>query len=96
MPSLIGEAEKDGFECLKIGVSGVSKLSGDFEQGGTPLYIERETQSSGTLYFAHKKGMFISIETESRGEGVINVPSAGFDIPQTITSKSSVTVHLEK
>ena len=94
--TLIEETEKDSFECLKIGVSGVSKLSGDFEQGGTPLYIERETQSSGTLYFAHKKGMFISIETESRGEGVINVPSAGIDIPQTITSKSSVTVHLEK
>jgi hypothetical protein len=94
--TLIEETVKDGFECLKIAVKGVVKLSGDFEQGGTPLYIERETKSSGTLYFAHKKGMFLSIETESTGEGVINVPSAGIDIPQTITSQSSVTVRFEK
>jgi hypothetical protein len=94
--TLIEETVKDGFECLKIAVKGVVKLSGNFEQGGTPLYIERETKSAGTLYFAHKKGMLLSIETESTGEGVINVPSAGIDIPQTITSKSSVTVRFEK
>lgn len=94
--TLIGEEEKDGYECVKIDVKGVVHLSGDFEQAGTPLYVERETISSGTLYFAYKEGMFISQETESTSEGVINVPSAGIDIPQTITSKGSVTVQLEK
>lgn len=94
--TLIEETEKDGFDCLKIDVKGVLKLSGDFEQAGTPLSLERETTSSGTLYFAHKKGMFIRVETDSTAEGIITVPSAGIDIPQTITSKSSVTVQLEK
>jgi hypothetical protein len=94
--TLIEETEMNGFDCLKIQVTGVSKLSGDFEQGGTPLYVERETKSSGMIYFAYKEGMFISSETESLGEGIINVPSAGIDIPQTINSKSSVTVSFEK
>jgi len=94
--TLIEETEKDGFDCLKIEMTGVSRLSGDFEQGGMPLSIERETTSSGTIYFAFKKGMFISGESESLGEGIINVPQYGLEIFQTITTKGSLTVRIEK
>jgi hypothetical protein len=94
--TLIEEMEMNGFDCLKIQVTGISKLSGDFEQGGTPLSLERETKSSGTIYFAYKEGMFISSESESTGDGIIYVPSAGIDLPQTITSKSSVKVSFDK
>ncbi len=94
--TLIEETEKDGFDCLKIEMKGTSRLSGDFEQGGTPLTIERETTFTGTIYFAYKDGMFISSESESLGDGIINVPSAGIDIPQTISSKGSLTVQIEK
>ena len=90
--TLIEEVEKDGIECLKIEVKGVTTLSGNFEQGGTPLTIDRETTSTGTLYFAPKLGMFVSSESESIGEGIIHVSAAGIDIPQTITSKGSVAV----
>jgi len=93
---LIEETEKDGFDCLKIEITGTSRLSGDFEQGGMPLSIEREETSTGTLYFAHKEGMFIRSESESLGEGIINVPSQGLEIPETITSKGSLTVRIEK
>ncbi len=94
--TLIEETEKDGFDCLKIEVTGTSRLSGDFEQGGMALYIEREETSTGTLYFAYKEGMIISSESESLGEGIINVPSLGAEIPETITSKGSLTVRIEK
>ncbi len=94
--TLIEEVEKDGFDCLKIEMTGVSRLSGDFEQGGMPLSIERETTSTGTLYFAHKEGMLISSESESIGEGIIDVPQAGMVIPQSMVTKESLTVRIEK
>jgi hypothetical protein len=94
--TLLEETEWEGFECLKIGVTGISKLSGDFEQDGTALSLERETKSSGTLYFAYKKGMFVRIESESSAEGIITVPAADLDIPQTLSSKGTVTVLFEK
>lgn len=94
--TVIDETQFDGYECLKIEVIGTSKLTGDFEQGGTPLSIERDTTSKGIMYFAYKKGMFIRMESESTAEGIITVPSASIDIPQTIFSKSSVSVRFEK
>ncbi|MFC2160074.1 DUF6263 family protein, partial [Acidobacteriota bacterium] len=94
--TLIEEVEKDGFDCLKIEMKGTSRLSGDFEQEGQALSIERESTTTGTLYFAYKEGMFISFESESFGEGIIDVPAYGIQIPQTLTSKGSVTVQFEK
>lgn len=94
--TLIEETQMEGFDCLKIEMKGVSRISGDFEQEGMALYIERETISTGTLYFAYKEGMLISGVSESIGEGIIDVPSAGIVIPQTVTSKGSVTVKFEK
>jgi len=89
---LVEEAKKDGFDCLKIAIAGKEKLTGDFEQAGTALSIDRETQVTGFLYFAFKQGMFISIEAESKAEGVIVVQIAGQEIPQTITTKGTVSV----
>lgn len=94
--TLIEEMEKDGFDCLKIEMTGTSRISGDFEQNGMPLSIERESTSSGTIYFAFKEGMLISSESESLGEGIINVLEYGLEIFQTITTKGSLTVRIEK
>lgn len=94
--TLIEEVKKDGFDCLKIEMTGTSHLVGDFEQEGMALSIERDTISTGTIYFAYKEGMLISMESESRGEAIINVPSVGMEIPQTMVSKGSLTIKLEK
>ena len=94
--TLIEEVEKDGFDCLKIEMKGVSKLSGNFEQSGMELFIDRETTTTGTIYFAYKEGMFVYSDAESIGEGIIDVPAAGIQIPQTLSSKGVVTVKIEK
>jgi hypothetical protein len=93
---LIEEVEKDGYDCLKIEVMGTDNLSGDFEQQGTPLSLERDTTTKAVLYFAYKKGMFILYEAESKAEGIIFVPSAGMEIPQTMTTKGNVVVRFKK
>jgi len=92
---VLEEITRDGIECLKIEVAGTTKLSGEFEQQGNSLSMEREVKSSGFLYFAHQQGMFIGMEMDSRAEGVITVLNAGIDLPQTITSKGTVTVRFE-
>lgn|GEM_PF-2292566 len=94
--TLIEEVEWEGHECVKIEVTGVQKLSGDFEQNGTPLSLERETKTEGTIYFAHKKGMYLSMEMHSDAEGIITVVGAGMEIPQTMTTKANVIVKFTK
>ena len=93
---VLEEVQKDGMNCLKIEYEVVTKASGEFEQQGTPLSLERETISNGTLYFAYEKGIFIASESESKGEGIITVESMGIEIPQTIVSKGTVTVEFVK
>lgn len=93
------EVKKEGYDCLKIESAGVARTTGDFEQNGTPLSIERETKTKSTIYFAYKLGMYISIEGESNAEGVITIQGAGMEgteIPQSITSKSLVAVVFSK
>ncbi|MGB2908888.1 MAG: hypothetical protein WBB73_17460 [Candidatus Aminicenantaceae bacterium] len=93
--TLVEEVEKDGLACLRIEFTDKSKLSGDIEQQGTPLTLERDTTTKGNMYFAYEKGMFVLYETESKSEGIIFVPSAGIEIPQTITTKGSVVIRFE-
>ena len=85
-------AAKDGMDCLRIDVKATVKLSGTFEQQGMQMELTRETKSTGVIYFAFEKGMFINIETTSVGHSEVNVPAASMTIPQDITSKSSIKV----
>jgi len=91
---VIEETKREGFDCLKIEFSSKDKLQGDFQQGGMDLSMERETTTTGTLYFAYDEGMFVYSEAEGKGEGIITVEQMGVDIPQTLNSKGSVTVQI--
>jgi hypothetical protein len=93
---VVEEVKKDGYDCVKIESSGIQNLSGEIEQNGQPLEIERETISSGTIYFAYQKGMFLQIEASSEAEGLITVIGAGMEIPQKNTTKADVTVKFTK
>ena len=94
--TVIAEVKIDGYDCLKIESNGISRLTGDIEQSGTTLNLDRETKSKGTLYFAYKIGMFVSIEAESNSAGIITIVSTGMEVPQTITSKGTTTVVFSK
>ena len=48
---VIEEVKRDGHDCLKIESNGVSHMSGDFEQNGTPLTLDRETKTKGHFIF---------------------------------------------
>jgi len=94
--TLVEEAVKDGFDCVKIDVATTVNMNGNVEQQGMPLTITRETKSNETMYFAYKKGMYVSRETSSKSEGVVTVESMGMEIPQNITGTSVVTVQFNE
>ena len=89
---LIEEAKKDGFDCVKIEVISTVKTTGSGETQGMPFTLEREANITEIIYFAYKKGMYLSREGSSKQEGIINFESIGMEIPQDITGKSSVIV----
>jgi len=93
---VVEEVKKDGYDCLKIETTGIQNLSGEFEQNGTPLSIERETKSSGIIYFAYQLGMFLSLDVKAEAEGLITVVGAGMEIPQQNTTKANITVKFAK
>ncbi len=93
--TLVEEVEKDGIACLRIEFTDTNTLSGDFEQQGQLLTLDRKTTTTGNVYFAYEKGMYALIETDSNAEGSILVQSAGIDIPQTITTKGKVAIRFE-
>jgi hypothetical protein len=86
------KVEKDGLACLKIEFTSTAKLSGELEQQGTKLELTRETKSTGTIWFAIEKGMYISMEVAATAAGQVYVPAASVSIPQEITSKMIVAV----
>jgi hypothetical protein len=89
---VVEEVEMDGLQCLKIEIDGEQTMSGEFEQNGMPLALSRSTKSTGTIYFAYEKGMYTQMDVTSEGNGIINVLSAGMELPQTIQTQTKVRV----
>ena len=82
----------DEKECFKIDVTGTAKTSGEFEQNGTQLSLDRTATSSGHVIFAYNKGMYLSMEITSKTADLIDVPVAGITITQTISSSTITAV----
>ena len=82
----------EGEECLRIEITGTARTSGNFEQQGMLIGIDRSSKSSGHLFFAYNKGMYISMDLVTKTDGLVTVESAGMTIPQTINSTTKTTV----
>jgi hypothetical protein len=89
---LIEEVKKDGFDCVKIEVTSTATTTGSGETQGMPFTLEREAHATEVIYFAYKKGMYISREGSSKQEGIVSFESLGMEMPQSISEKSSVVV----
>jgi hypothetical protein len=90
--SALGEEEREGVKCLKVGFKGTLTLSGSGTQMGANLVVEGEGNQEGTLFFAPAKGLLLSAETNSTQEMTIAVTgAANMTIPQSLTTKSTLT-----
>jgi hypothetical protein len=86
------KVKKDGLDCLKISAEGTGKVSGEFEQQGMQIELTRDTKTTGTIWFAVEKGMYISMESTSASRGEAYIPAAAITIPQNISSRMSLKV----
>jgi hypothetical protein len=86
-----GIEKKDGQECLKIDVVSNQKMSGELEQQNMQMKMTRDTKSTGAVYFAPKKGFYVSADYASTAKGEVDIPAAGATIPQNITSNTTIT-----
>jgi hypothetical protein len=90
--TVMERAKNNGLDCLKINVVGTGNLSGEFEQQGMQLELTRDTKSTGVIWFAIEKGMYVSLESVSTATGQVYVPAASMTIPQSTSAKLSLKV----
>ena len=84
--TIAGNETVAGCECLKISFEGTSSQYGTGSMQGTELVLDGTVKSKGTVYFAPKEGLMISLEQTSSNE--TNVSGTG---EQMFTSTRSTT-----
>ena len=90
---VLEKLEVDGMACVKLDVVGKSKTTGEFQQGGMDLVMDRNAITTGHVIFAINEGMFLSMQMDSKTHGIIDVPIASIQIIQDISSDTSIEVN---
>ena len=69
--TLAGFETVGGRECARIEVEFTGTLEGEGDEQGVHWTTTGDLVGSGTMYFAHEEGIFVSESTSGMGEGVI-------------------------
>jgi len=90
---IAGNETVGGYECLKISFEGMSSQYGTGSRQGMELVLDGSVKSKGTVYFAPKEGLMVSLEQTSTNE--MNISGTGeqmFTAVQSTTSASKVVL----
>lgn len=63
----------NGYDCMKINVVYTSTLEGEGSQNGADLFTTGTLKGTSTWYYAYKKGILVSYETDGNGETITEV-----------------------
>ncbi len=77
---LIEETKIDGHDCVRIDGVYTVKISGSFSVGGLDLELDLSGKGEETIYFAWKKGMLLSAESQSVVSGSAGNEEMGMSI----------------
>jgi hypothetical protein len=77
-----------GWECVKIEVNITGTIDGTGEQMGNKFTFKGNVKGTSTWYFAYKKGIFVSMKSDTDTDGTIEVTAMGMTIPMKTKSKS--------
>jgi len=66
--TLVGSETKLGHDCLKIEYTGKTTTTGKMSSMGMEMFIEGDGKVSGTVFFDHKLGFTVSVESTSDDE----------------------------
>jgi hypothetical protein len=92
---VVEKLEVDGKDCVKLDVTGKATTTGEFQQGGMDLSMDRTAISTGYVIFAINEGMFLSMQMESKTDDIIDIPVASIQIIQNIASSTAIDVKFE-
>ncbi len=84
---VVGTKTVKGFECLEISYERTSTLKGTASRGGQDIFVNGEDHTKGTMFFAAREGILVSVTNEGSGEQNQSVPSQSVQI-QTASTKS--------
>jgi hypothetical protein len=90
---IAGNESVGGYDCLKITFEGASSQYGTGSRQGMELVLDGTVKSKGTVYFAPKEGLMVSLEQTSANE--MNISGTGeqmFTAIQSTTSTSKVVL----
>ena len=78
----------NGWECVKIETKTTGTIDGSGEQMGNKFTFKGNVKGSSTWYFAYKKGIFVSMKSNTDTEGTVEVTAMGMTIPMKSESKT--------
>lgn len=87
---LTGLTVKDGIECMKIDAEYKQNQSGTMESQGFALTISGEGSGKDVIYFAYKKGIFLSREGTMEAKGSIDASGMAIPFNMKFVFKSNI------
>ncbi|MDH3216020.1 MAG: hypothetical protein OEN01_06970 [Candidatus Krumholzibacteria bacterium] len=93
--TLMEETRYDGHDCVKIKGEYTINMSGSLAFGGLDLALNLTGMGTDTIYFAWKKGMFLSAETHAVLKGSADNEDMGVAIPMNHDIKTITSVRLD-
>jgi len=93
--TLIEETKFGGLDCLKLEGEYTITLSGTIAASGLDLEMNVAGTGTDTIYFAWKKGMFLSSETRFNMKGSADNEEMGVSIPMEHDIETMTTVSLD-
>jgi hypothetical protein len=93
--TLIEETRFDGHDCLKIEGKYTFDMSGPLAAGGLDLELNVAGAGTDIIYFAWKKGMFLSSESRATMKGSADNEDMGVAIPMDHDFETITTVSLD-
>lgn len=90
--TLKGLETVNGLECVKIEARITGTFDGKGEQMGSTFTFKGNITGTSTWYFAYKKGIFVSMKSDTTSEGSVEVSAQGMTIPMKTESKSEINL----
>jgi hypothetical protein len=90
--TLKGLETVNGLECVKIEAKITGTFDGTGEQMGSKFTFKGNIKGTSTWYFAYKKGIFVSLKSDTTSEGTVEVRAQGMTIPMKTESKSEINL----
>jgi hypothetical protein len=90
--TLQGLETVNGLECVKIEAKITGTFDGKGVQMGSKFTFKGNLKGTSTWYFAYKKGIFVSMKSDTTSKGSVEVSAQGMTIPMKTESRAEINL----